>query len=320
MAEPSSELSASQIVDGFQIPAMFSAEAFRSAVRYKPRSDDVFIVTYPKCGTTWTQHTVSLIFSHGEPTMSGTDFFSAAPFLEMTGAEAAETMPRPGAIKVHLPFHLTPWSEKAKYLYVTRNPKDCCVSYFHHMKNIPGHEFKGTFDQFFELFLSGKIDYEDYFDHLLGWYEHRNDPNVLFVTYEEMKENPAASVLKMASFIDDEKYAKPLREDPQKLNNVLQYSSFKHMKEVVNKAMDDLFKMTPEEAMKTNLPDQMKKNFKKFEKKDGGEASSSVNFVRKGIIGDWRNHLSEDQSKRMDQKFAERTKGTEIENYWKEYM
>ncbi|GFX99617.1 sulfotransferase 1C2A [Trichonephila clavipes] len=173
MAEPSFEAPASQFIDGFQIPAMFPAEGFRSAVQYKPRSDDVFIVTYPKCGTTWTQHTVSLIFSHGEPVMSSTAFFSAAPFLEITGAEGAEKMPRPGAIKVHLPFHLTPWSEKAKYLYVTRNPKDCCVSYFHHMRNIPGHEFKGTFDQFFELFLSGKIDYGDYFDHLLGWYEHR---------------------------------------------------------------------------------------------------------------------------------------------------
>ncbi|GBO22360.1 hypothetical protein AVEN_221584-1 [Araneus ventricosus] len=78
-------------------------------------------------------------------------------------------MPRSGALKVHLPFNLTPWSDKAKYIYVTRNPKDCCVSYYHHMKNIPGHGFKGTFDQFFELIKwnSGKIDYEDYFDHCL---------------------------------------------------------------------------------------------------------------------------------------------------------
>ncbi|GFR12855.1 sulfotransferase family cytosolic 1B member 1, partial [Trichonephila clavata] len=136
---------------------MFSAEAFRSAVRYKPRPDDVFIVTYPKCGTTWTQHTVSLIFSHGEPTMSGTDFFSAAPFLEMTGAEAAEKMPRPGAIKVHLPFHLTPWSEKAKYLYVTRNPKDCSVSYYHHMKNLQDMDSKEPLISFLSSFYLGTL-------------------------------------------------------------------------------------------------------------------------------------------------------------------
>ncbi|GBM69854.1 Sulfotransferase 1C2 [Araneus ventricosus] len=168
-----SEIPASQFVDGFQIPAVFPADAFRSVVQYKPRDDDVFIVTYPKCGTTWTQHIVLLIFRQGKPAESQMEFFSAAPFLEVSGAKAAETMPRPGALKVHLPFHLTPWSDKAKYIYVTRNPKDCCVSYYHHMKNIPGHGFNGTFDQFFELFVSGKIDYEDYFDHLMGWYEHR---------------------------------------------------------------------------------------------------------------------------------------------------
>ena len=82
-------------------------------------------------------------------------------------------MPRPGVIKVHLPYHLTPRSDKAKYIYVTRNPKDCCVSYFHHMKSIPGHGFNGTFDEFFEFFINGNIDYGDYFDNLLGWYEHR---------------------------------------------------------------------------------------------------------------------------------------------------
>ncbi|GBL76482.1 Sulfotransferase 1 family member D1 [Araneus ventricosus] len=133
-------------------------------------------------------------------------------------------MTRPGAIKTHLPYHLTPRSEEAKYIYVTRNPKDCCVSYYHHMKSIPGHGFNGTFDQFFELFISGRIDYGDYFDHLLAWYKHRKDPNVLFMTYEEMKENPETAVLKMASFLDEEKFAKPLKDYPEKLSNVLKSS------------------------------------------------------------------------------------------------
>ncbi|GIY14918.1 sulfotransferase 1C4, partial [Caerostris darwini] len=322
-AQESSDGLDSQFVYGCQIPSLFSADAFRSVVNYKPRPDDVFVVTYPKCGTTWTQHTLTLIFRHGEPIESHMDFFTAAPFLEVTGAKGAEEMPRPGVLKMHLPFHLTPWSDQAKYIYVTRNPKDCCVSYFHHMKNLRGRMFHGTFDQFFELFLSGKVDYGDYFDHLMEWYKHRNDPNVLFVTYEEMKANPEAAVLKIASFVDDEKYAKPLREDPQKLRNVLKYSSFKHMKETVNKGMDEIWQMSQEEIMNSALPEGMKKAFARMPKPEEGKEAkkpSSVNFVRKGIVGDWRNHFSEDQSKRLDEKFADRTKDTDLGAIWKDYM
>ncbi|GBO40880.1 hypothetical protein AVEN_60342-1 [Araneus ventricosus] len=143
------------------------------------------------------------------------------------------------------------------------------------------------------------------------------------MTYEEMKENPEASVLKLASFIDEEKYAKPLREDPEKLQNVLKYSSFKHMKMTVNKGMDDLFSMPAEEVLKSDLPEAMKKMLtakSNLPKEVMKEKPPAFNFVRKGITGDWKNYFNEDQSKRLEEKFAERTKGTDIPNLWKNYM
>ncbi|GFT43735.1 sulfotransferase 1E1 [Nephila pilipes] len=311
----------SQFEDGLQLPALMPLDNFRSAVRYKPRPDDVFIATYPKCGTTWAQHMLILIFSHGKPLPTHNIFFGAAPFLELSGAKGAEEMQRPGAIKIHLPFRLAPWSDQAKYIHISRNPKDVCVSYYYHMKDTPVHGYKGSFDEFFEIFLSGNIDFGDYFEHLLGWYEHRNDPNVLFLTYEEMLENTTEVILKIASFIDDEKYAEPLRQDPEMLNNVLKYSSFKYMKDTVNSTINDICKMTPDEIAKSELPDVMKNLFAQIPKENlSSDGPPPVNFIRKGIVGDWRNHLSEDQSKRMDQKFAEKTKGTDLPSLWKNYM
>ncbi|KAG8155765.1 hypothetical protein JTE90_006703, partial [Oedothorax gibbosus] len=38
---------------------------------------------------------------------------------------------KPCPFRTHMPFRLTPWSDKAKYIYVTRNPPDACVSYYH---------------------------------------------------------------------------------------------------------------------------------------------------------------------------------------------
>ncbi|GFT12256.1 sulfotransferase 1C2 [Nephila pilipes] len=169
--ETSSEPFLSHYVNGFQIP-MFPHGNFRSALEYKPIPGDVFIVTYPKCGTTWAQQMLVLIFRQGEPLESQKGFNDVSPFMDARGGKSAEDMPRPNAIKTHLPFRLIPWSEEAKYIYIARNPKDCCVSYFHHMRNIPHKGFKGNFDEFFEIFMTGKIHYEDYFDHLMEWYEH----------------------------------------------------------------------------------------------------------------------------------------------------
>ncbi|XP_042912558.2 sulfotransferase ssu-1-like [Parasteatoda tepidariorum] len=322
-----SSVSFSQVVDGFQLPGVFSPDIFRAATKYKPRPDDLFLVTYPKCGTTWTGQILILILQKGEPLKNASDLHAKAPFLEMSGVDFVEKMMRPGPIKTHLPFHLTPFSKDAKYIYVTRNPKDCCVSFYHHMRNSPGFKFNGTFDEFFELFISGKIDFGDYFDNLLSWYPHRNDPNVLFVTYEELQEDIDAAILKMASFIDDEEYAEPIRKDPKILENIKKYSSLKEMKEFMTRSFVEVAEMSKEELQKSHLPDIMKHAL--VQQKDKLRASlegkkeegpSMAQFVRKGIIGDWKNYFSEDQSRRLDEKFAERTKGTEISNFWKQYM
>lgn len=105
--------------------------------------------------------------------------------------------------------------------------QDCCVSFYHHTENIAGYNFQGgSFDDYFELFINGQVDYEDYFDCVMSWYEHRNDPNVLFITYEELKKDTVKNVLKIAEFMGPQykvnsylKY-KLLQKTPSKLNLV----------------------------------------------------------------------------------------------------
>ncbi|KAG8197634.1 hypothetical protein JTE90_001564 [Oedothorax gibbosus] len=308
-----------QDVDGWRLPCQFSPEAFRSTLAYKPRPDDLFIVTYPKCGTTWMQTIVSCIFRRGQPFQTGLEFFSQCPFLEMTGAEAALTMKRPGALKVHLPFHLTPYSPETKYIFVARNPKDCCVSLYHHTKNIPIFEFtEGDFDDFFEVFIEGETDFGDYFDNLLSWYEHRNDPNVLFITYEQLQEDIRTNVLKIAQFMGSQ-YKEALDKDEKILKDVILNSSFKFMKGRFSKQFAD-FAALPREEIQNNpdIPSGLKTLF-------GGETKafnddSTSNFVRKGIVGDWKNYFSPMQNARLMKKYRERTAGTDIPNLWGNYM
>ena len=117
------------LLNNFKFPLSFTQESVDFAMNYKPADDDVFVATFPKCGTTWTQQIIYLILNNGIPEKNNKEFASNT-FLEYFGSKS---MLKP-IIKTHLPFDLLPYNPKAKYLFVIRNPKDTAVSLFYHVK------------------------------------------------------------------------------------------------------------------------------------------------------------------------------------------
>ncbi|MDJ0716441.1 MAG: sulfotransferase domain-containing protein [Prochloraceae cyanobacterium] len=276
--------------NGFLMPAGFPAENFISGLSYQAQSGDTFITTYPKCGTTWTQHIVWLLQNDGKPLPLGKTIGNKIPFLELVGKEVITALPSPRFIKTHLPFSMNPYHPEAKYIYVARNPFDCVVSFYHHTRGfVELYNFAdGTFDDFFEGFITGKVDFGDYFDNLLSWYEHKNDSNVLFLTYEYLKENTREGIIKIAYFLGDK--CLNTANNPENLNNIILQSSFENMSKNQSRWHS------------TKRPENMPP------------------FIRKGQVGDWKNHFSSEQIKRLTEKFITRTKGTEISNLWKDII
>ncbi|XP_049266693.1 sulfotransferase 1C2A [Rhipicephalus sanguineus] len=301
-----------RFVDGLWAHNFLLEDILRSAFSYKPRPDDVFVATYPKCGTTWTQYLILSILKKGDPPKTSMDFMLASPFLELMGAEAAEKMARPGVLKIHLPFNKAPYSEHAKYICVARNPYDVCVSFYYHTKGFTPKSVKDvSFAAFHEMFISGKLSWGDYFDHLLSWYEQRDRPNVLFLTYEEAKKDTARWALKIADFLGAE-YGEDLHKQPGLLHKVLGACSLENMRCVFNDSMpnviQDLLNLPPAKALKSveayrklNLPPEM---------------HESEGFVRKGIVGDWRAHFTPDQITKTKAWIEEKTKGTDVMQLW----
>uniref|UniRef100_A0A146MEA5 Sulfotransferase family cytosolic 1B member 1 n=4 Tax=Lygus hesperus TaxID=30085 RepID=A0A146MEA5_LYGHE len=264
------------------------------------RPDDVWVVSYPRTGSTWTQEMVWLICNN-------LDFDKAKsalgqernPLLELTAlvandqgswkdgvrhsVEQVEQMPSPRMIKTHLPRTLLPrqlFTVKPKVIYVTRNPKDMCVSYYHYSKLL--HDYQGTLDQFVQLFLDDKAPVGPFMSHVLGFWELRDEPNVLFLTYEDMKKDHRGAITKVARFLE-----KDLTDDQvQQLEDHLSFQKMRQNPTV-------------------NLqPVLQAKNGPEF-KQEGDQT-----FIRKGQVGDWRNYLSEDVSNRFDKWIKENIEGT----------
>lgn len=77
------------------------------------------------------------------------------PFVE-DSVSFVDNLKSPRFIKTHLPWPLLPVSirngeKNPKIIYVCRNAKDACVSYYHHCILLEG--YKGNFDDFCTLFL-----------------------------------------------------------------------------------------------------------------------------------------------------------------------
>lgn len=270
--------------DGFRMPMGFPVESFESGQRYRAQPGDLFVATYPKCGTTWTQYIIYLLVSGGQPLVAGQSLTDVFPHLEEVGEEAIRGLPEPRLIKTHLPFERTPWNAESRYVYVARNPFDCAVSFYHHTRGFVRHyDFaEGTFDTFFECFVRGEVDFGDYFDHLLSWIAYRNEPNLLFLTYEAMLRAPREAVQKIARFAG-------LEANGALLDRVVELASFKSMRR-------------EQSRWSSRRPAGMPE------------------FVRKGMAGDWRSEFSPAQARRLAARFVERTRGTSAAALWPDVL
>ena len=146
-------------------------------LEYVPRPDDIFVVTYSRSGTTWMQMILYQLTTDGN--MDFPHIYEYCPWFEasLRSAGGFEGRPSPRLFKSHLPYRRIP-KGPCKYIYVARNGKDVAVSYFHYYQT--HRAYQGTFAEFFDQFLAGKIPPGSWFEHVQDWWRHRHDPNPTF--------------------------------------------------------------------------------------------------------------------------------------------
>ena len=211
-----------------------SPASFAAAQAYVPGADDVFVVTQMKCGTTWMQHVVYQVLHRGTGDLvaTGTALYAVAPWLEgrrsvpMAQAPLVGTARRARLIKTHLPASLCPASDTARYIYVARHPVACFASCIDFVDTNLGTLAPGI-PAFETWFTSPDLMWwGTWADHVRGWWQRaQGAPNVLVVTFEEMKRDLAGVAVRVAAFLG----VAPL--SPGELARVVHTCSFAYMQE-----------------------------------------------------------------------------------------
>jgi hypothetical protein len=182
----------------------FAAAARRAyaAAPLRQRPTDLFIATYGKCGTTMLQQMFHTLRTGGD--MDFDDISRVVPWLEMSpilGLDLnAEQRADPRGFKSHLSYGSLP--KGGRYLVSVRDPKDAFISMVHFMEGWMIERGAIPLEDFFEVWAQGGgPEGEGYWAHLLSWWEVRQRPDVLLLSYSKMIRDPVAHVRRLADFV-----------------------------------------------------------------------------------------------------------------------
>jgi peroxiredoxin len=266
------------LADAAKQPATTIAQVPSPIEKFVPRAEDVFIVTYPRSGTTWMQMILYQLTTEGK--MDFPHITNVSPWFERSLKDGTvyDALHGPRVFKSHLSYHKIP-KGPCRYIYVARDGKDVAVSYFHFYTTHMG--FKGTFDEFFERFLKGEVHYGSWFRHVRGWWEHRDDANVLFLRYEELIADMPGCLRRISAFCG-------LEIAPKRWPDVLERCSFAFMKRHESQ-FDPLTALLYEQGFRPN------------------------SHLRNGQSGAWKDRLSAQQERRFGRTIHRRLGDTGIE-------
>ena len=185
-----------------------------------------------------------------------------------------QNRPRPYLMKTHLrseTFRAQIESGKVKIVITIRNPKDTLVSLYHFYRMYRGlGNFKGSWDDFFELYKTKHLTYGDYFQWYSSWLQYKDKPNVLLVKYEDMH---------------------------RRMNDVIRDVSNFLGRNLSQNVIDDIINHLTFDSMRRNpmVNQGLSKNF---------DMNISP-FMRNGKIGDWKNYFSKEQSELVQKSYKD---------------
>ncbi|XP_046680878.1 sulfotransferase 1C4 [Homalodisca vitripennis] len=300
---------------GYFLPSKYARQAHH-LYNFQPRPDDVWVATFPRSGTTWTQELVWLIANNLDfetagkvPQTERFPFFEFSLFLhdetkeefikenesDPKKVELVEQLSKPGYqilnemttrrfIKTHLPFSLLPKTlleVGCKVVYVARNPKDVAVSFYHLNRLIRTQGYKGDFSKYWDYFERNLNPWTPYWSHVNEGWKLKSHPNVLFLFYEEMNKDIKSTINQVSEFLLGSRLSE---KDTDRLANYLDITNFRS-----NPAV----------------------NYQPL-REAGILVEGEQGFIRKGKNGGWVEEFTPELNKRADKWIHENLRQTDL--------
>jgi hypothetical protein len=161
--------------------------------------DDVFIVSYPRSGNTWTRFLISNLIYQDEPTTFA-NIESRIPEIYFNPDHMMRALPRPRILKSHECFD----PRCRQVIYIVRDPRDVAVSFYHH--NVKAGNIRDDYpmDDFIPRFIAAEFDtrWGSWEENVRSWLALRhNHPGFMMLRYEEMKKDSAGQLLQIGEFL-----------------------------------------------------------------------------------------------------------------------
>ncbi len=182
---------------------MHSDDSLTVGRAFVPLPTDVFIVTYPKCGTTWMTQILNLLRCGGEMPRFG-EITELVPW-DILAHDCGQTLSdrqiaSPRLFKSHESWEHV--AKGARYVYVARNPLDAFHSFHKFMPAYMGLEATDVDEEAFAraIFAGASISGQIW-HHFVGWWERRHEPDVLWVFFEDLCDDLRGTVERVARFV-----------------------------------------------------------------------------------------------------------------------
>jgi hypothetical protein len=230
------------------------------------RQSDIFLCSYPKSGTTWLGFLIAqAIKPDGAEPLDLKSFNRYVPDVNLLYTKR-------GSLTAYADFHdprfflchATCDLHLPRVVYVTRDPRDVMVSYWHYRKFLSAD---------FNLSLAEFLRSDDHWPcewdaHVASWLLPRTHPNLLMVRYEDLHRDAGGVLRNVLNFAG-------VKPDEARIHAAVEASRFEKMR-------------AAEETHGVH----------------GKAGDPGERFVRKGRVGAWQEEMGEAELRIIEEKYG----------------